>query len=62
MAWVQWVDGKVVGNAIFGVKGVGDNWREVVIESIDPTSDKVAQIVEEDGVLYRRGVEVTLSY
>ena len=62
MAWVQWVAGKVVGNAIFGVKGVGDNWREVVIESIDPTSDKVAQIVEEDGVLYRRGVEVTLSY
>ena len=29
MAWVQWVDGKVVGNALFEEKGIGDNWREV---------------------------------
>ena len=29
MAWVQWVDGKVVGNALFDGKGTGDNWREV---------------------------------
>ena len=62
MAWVKWVDGKVEGNALFDERGVGDNWREVVVENIDATSDQAIQIVEEDGVLYRRGVEVTLSY
>jgi hypothetical protein len=62
MAWVQWVDGAVVGNAIFDAKGLGENWREVVVESIDPTANKTAKIIEEDGVLYRRGIDVTLTY
>tara|TARA_R100000781_G_scaffold12921_1_gene11243 strand:+ start:3014 stop:3334 length:321 start_codon:yes stop_codon:yes gene_type:complete len=60
--WVQWVDNKVVGNAVYETKGPGDNWRQVYDKDIDPTVSQTITIVEEDGVLYRKGVEVTLNY
>ena len=60
--WVQWVDNKVVGNAVYEVKGPGDNWRQVYDKDIDPTVPQTITIVEEDGVLYRKGVAKTLEY
>jgi hypothetical protein len=62
MPWVEWVDGAVVGNTMSDKKGVGDNWKEVTVEPIDSTSNQIAQIVEENGMLYKRGVDVTLTY
>ena len=62
MAWVQWVDGKVVGNALFDEKGIGDNWREVKERKIGTSENQITEIVEEDGVLYRQSVDKTLDY
>ena len=50
--WVQWVDNKVVGNAVYEAKGPGDNWRQVYDKDIDPTVPQTITIVEEGGVLY----------
>ena len=60
--WVQWVDNKVVGNAVYEAKGPGDNWRQVYDKDIDPTVPQTITIVEEGGVLYRKGVAKTLEY
>ena len=62
MAWVQWVDGKVVGNALFNEKGIGDNWREVKERAVGTSENQITEIVEEDGVLYRQSVDKTLDY
>ena len=62
MAWVQWVDGKVVGNALFDEKGIGDNWREVKERKIGTSEDQITEIVEEGGVLYRQSIDKTLDY
>ena len=59
--WVQWVDNKVVGNAAYEVKGPGDNWRKIFDKNIDVTVPQTITIVEEDGVLYRKGVTKELK-
>ena len=63
MAWVQWVDGAVVDNVLTKQKGVGDNWREVIDQTHSSTyHNKTITIVEESGVLYRRLIDIELTY
>jgi len=63
MAWVKWVDGKVEGNAIHPDKGGdGEEWREIIVENAYADIDQKLIIVEEDGVLYKRAVDKTLTY
>ena len=62
MAWVQWLDGKVVGNAIYDTQGLGDNWREVKERKVGTSEDQITEIVEEGGVLYKQSVDKTLDY
>ena len=62
MAWVQWLDGEVVGNAIYDTQGPGDNWREVKERKIGTSENQITEIVEEGGVLYRQSVDRVLDY
>ena len=49
MAWVQWVDNAVVGNAVYEEKGTGDNWRELTVVDQTCTDAQELVIVEEGG-------------
>ncbi len=62
VAWVRWVDGAVVNNALHSEKGSGDDWREVFDEVVGDSAEKRIVIVEEDGKLYRREENITYTY
>lgn len=62
MAWVQWLDNAVVGNAIYEEKGAGDNWRELTVVDETCTAAQELVIVEEGGVLKKKAVDRTLTY
>ena len=61
MAWVQWLDGEVVGNAIYDTQGPGDNWREIKERKIGTSEKQITEIVEEGGVLYKQSVDRVLD-
>ena len=62
MAWVQWVDNAVVGNAVYEEKGPGDNWRALTVVDQTSTDAQEVVIVEEGGVLKKKAVDRTLTY
>jgi|TARA_R110000765_G_scaffold343243_1_gene433292 hypothetical protein len=63
MAWAQWINNAVVDNVVLEEKGVGDNWKEIIDQTLKSRSkNKKIVIVEEGGYLYKRFEDLTLTY
>ena len=62
MPWVKWIDNAVYNNTVHSSKGEGDNWRPLTDEVGVDVIGKNIVIVEEDGQLYRRAVDIDQTY